>query len=109
VQYKKRQDRPIDSIKTTWREVRKRAGLDQDVIPYTIRHTVATELRRRGVPEWEFRGALWVTAQAASQSAPRISSPITWALPSGRSMRIAQNYTPSRAPRSSSDHPLRAS
>jgi hypothetical protein len=26
VQYKKRQDRPIDSIKTTWREVRKRAG-----------------------------------------------------------------------------------
>ena len=56
VQYKKRQDRPIGSIKTTWREVRKRAGLDEDVIPYTIRHTIATELRRRGVPEWECRG-----------------------------------------------------
>ncbi len=56
VQYKKRQERPIDSIKTTWREVRKRAGLDADVVPYTIRHTVATELRRRGVPEWECRG-----------------------------------------------------
>jgi len=38
------------------REVRKRAGLDADVIPYTIRHTVAAELRRRGVPEWECRG-----------------------------------------------------
>jgi integrase len=53
VQYKKHQTKPIDSIKTTWREVRKRAGLDRDVVSYTIRHTVATELRRRGVPEWE--------------------------------------------------------
>jgi len=56
VQWKKNQDQPIDSIKTTWRKVRANAGLDKDVVPYTIRHTIATELRRRGVPEWECRG-----------------------------------------------------
>ena len=32
------------------------AGLGKDVVPYTIRHTIATELRTRGVPEWECRG-----------------------------------------------------
>jgi integrase len=56
VQWKKEQDSPIKSIKTTWRKLRDEAGLDKDVVPYTIRHTVATELRARGVPEWECRG-----------------------------------------------------
>ena len=56
MQWKKNQDRPIDSIKTTWRKVRANAGLDKNVVPYTIRHTIATELRRRGVLEWECQG-----------------------------------------------------
>lgn len=49
---------PIDSIKTGWRRLRKRAGLDNGVIPYLIRHTVATEIRAMGVPAWEVEGWL---------------------------------------------------
>ncbi len=56
VQWKKDQARPIDSIKTSWRKLRAESGLDRAVVPYTIRHTIATELRRRGVPEWECQG-----------------------------------------------------
>lgn len=50
--------KPLKSIKTTWRKMRARAGLSGDVIPYTIRHTMATEMRRRGVPGWEVAGFL---------------------------------------------------
>ena len=50
--------RPVKSIKTTWRRMRERAGFNDEVISYTLRHTVATELRARGVPEWECSGIL---------------------------------------------------
>jgi integrase len=56
VQWKKNQKRPLGSPKKAWASLREQAGLDRDVVPYTIRHTMATELRRRGVPEWECRG-----------------------------------------------------
>lgn len=51
-------DRRVASIKKAFRELRKKAGLDPTVTPYTIRHTMATELRRRGVPPWEVAGML---------------------------------------------------
>ncbi len=69
VQWHDQQKAPVDSIKTTWRTLRadaerllleadpKHGGL-VDVVPYTIRHTMATELRRRGVPQWEIAGML---------------------------------------------------
>ncbi len=50
--------KPVSSIKTGWRKLRKKADLSDDVIPYTIRHTMATELRKRGVPPWEVSGML---------------------------------------------------
>ncbi len=56
VQWKKNQTGPLKSIQTTWRKLRADIGFDKDVVPYTIRHTIATELRRRGVLEWECRG-----------------------------------------------------
>jgi integrase len=49
---------PIASFKTAWRKLRKDAGLGQDVVPKTIRHTMATELRAAGVPEAEIQGFL---------------------------------------------------
>lgn len=49
---------PIASFKTAWRRMRKDAGLGQDVVPKTIRHTMATELRAAGVPEAEIQGFL---------------------------------------------------
>jgi integrase len=49
---------PIASFKTAWRRMRKEAGLGPDVVPKTIRHTMATELRAAGVPEAEIQGFL---------------------------------------------------
>ncbi|MGE4528837.1 MAG: site-specific integrase, partial [Rhodospirillaceae bacterium] len=50
--------KPVASIKTAFTAAREKAGLDASVTPYTIRHTMATELRRRGVPQWEVGGML---------------------------------------------------
>jgi len=49
---------PVKSIKTAFRKARDAAGLGKDVIPYTIRHTMATELHKRGVPQWEIDGIM---------------------------------------------------
>jgi integrase len=51
-------DKPIADIKTAWRRLRARAGLDDGVIPYSVRHTMATMVRSRGVPPWEIEGWL---------------------------------------------------
>ena len=48
----------IASFKTAFRAIRARAGLGQDVVAKTIRHTMATELRAAGVPEAEIQGFL---------------------------------------------------
>ena len=46
-------NKPLGSIKTSWRKQRARCGLDAQVNPYSIRHTVARHLRASGVPVWE--------------------------------------------------------
>ena len=55
IQYK---GRPLGTIRSAFRQARDRAGLSKDVSPYTLRHTVATEMRKRGVPVWEVAGFL---------------------------------------------------
>ena len=50
--------RRVANIKTAFRKTRERAGLDKDVIPYTIRHTMATELRARGISLEDLAGQL---------------------------------------------------
>ena len=50
--------RALGSIKTAFHKARDRAALSGDVTPYTIRHTVAWEMRKRGVPVWEVAGFL---------------------------------------------------
>ena len=50
--------KPLASMKTAFREAVAAAALEGEVIPYTIRHTVATEMRKRGVPPWEV--AAWL-------------------------------------------------
>ena len=42
----------MHAIKKAFKAAAKRAGLER-VSPYCLRHTMATELRARGVPEWE--------------------------------------------------------
>ncbi|WP_052216188.1 tyrosine-type recombinase/integrase [Sphingomonas sp. ERG5] len=41
-----------------WWTMRRWLGLPVNVIPKTIRHTIATELRRRGVPAEQISGLL---------------------------------------------------
>lgn len=50
--------KPVKSRKTWWRTMRATLGLDANIVPKTIRHTIATELRARGVPESDVEGLL---------------------------------------------------
>jgi integrase len=63
VQERNTRTKPIGSCKKAWGKLRERArklvsSIDDEVVPTTIRHTMATEMRRRGVPEWEVKGFL---------------------------------------------------
>ncbi len=48
----------INHIRTSWRGARARAGLDKQVNPYSIRHTMARWLRKEGVSGWEVSAQL---------------------------------------------------
>lgn len=48
----------VKSRKTWWRTMRQALDLPSDVVPKTIRHTVATELRARGVSLTDLAGLL---------------------------------------------------
>lgn len=50
--------RPLASIRMGFERARDRAALPSLITPYTIRRTLSTELRRRGVPPWEIAGFL---------------------------------------------------
>ena len=50
--------RAVIKINGAFQTVRDAAGLDAEVVPYAIRHTIATEMRARGVPELELAGFL---------------------------------------------------
>jgi integrase len=50
--------RPVASVKKSFAKAVAGAGLE-DVSPYCLRHTMATELRARGVSEWEAMGDAW--------------------------------------------------
>jgi hypothetical protein len=49
---------PVASRRRAWWTMRRALTLPANVIPKTIRHTVATELRRRGVPAEQISGLL---------------------------------------------------
>jgi integrase len=50
--------RPVEKVAKAFRTLREAAGLGDDVMAYTIRHTVATQLMMRGVPELEIAALL---------------------------------------------------
>jgi integrase len=50
--------RPVKKINKAWRGMREAAGLDEEVNPYSIRHTVARWMRQNGVPAWEVAAQL---------------------------------------------------
>ena len=55
-----------ESIKTTWRRIRADAALPAWFAPRVLRHTVASELRRLGVPEWDVKGLLGHTGSGVT-------------------------------------------
>ena len=50
--------KPVKSIKKTFALAVQRAGLPSEITPYSLRHTMAKELRKRSVPPWEVEGML---------------------------------------------------
>ena len=50
--------KPVGDIKKTWAKIRRSAELPAWFTPKVLRHTVATELRRRGVPQWDVSGQI---------------------------------------------------
>ena len=56
--------KPVESIKKSFAKAVADAGLS-DVSPYCLRHTMGTELRSRGVPEWEAKGFMGHKSETA--------------------------------------------
>lgn len=52
---------PIKSVKRSWAQAVKRAGLSDDVTPHCLRRTRATWLMQAGVDMWEAAGHLGMT------------------------------------------------
>ncbi len=52
------QGKPVKSVKKGFAETVQDAKLSPEITPYSLRHTMATELRRQGVPPWEVEGML---------------------------------------------------
>lgn len=48
----------VKSVRTTWRTTRAKAGLDDRVNAYSLRHTMARWLRSKSVPAWEVAAQL---------------------------------------------------
>ena len=59
--------RRTQSIKTTWRKLRVAAKLPAWFGPKVLRHTVASELRRRGVPAWDVAGLMGHTGGGVTE------------------------------------------
>jgi integrase len=55
--------KPVRSRKTWWRTMRAALGLPGNIVPKTIRHTIATQLRSRAVPMDEIAGLLGHTGE----------------------------------------------
>lgn len=56
--YVHRHGRKLTCIRRVWRDTRAAAKLPLWFVPKVLRHSLATELRRRGVPGWEVSGQL---------------------------------------------------
>ena len=56
----------VKNLRTIWRTARVTAGLDDQVNPYSLRHTVARYLRKSSVPAWEVAAQLGHKVRSAS-------------------------------------------
>ena len=57
----------MKSLKKAFGKAVVAAGLPSDVTPYSLRHTMARELRRRGVDGWELAGMMGYREEATTE------------------------------------------
>lgn len=78
--------RPIEYPNQSWRRVRREIGLPESFTPGCLRHTVASELRRQGVPPAQIAGLLghtlpnWKTTERYAKYDPRFMAETVEAL-----------------------------
>ena len=57
------QGKPIKSVRTAWNNAREEAGLGEDVVRHTLRHTAATWLMQGKTSPWEASGFLGMSVE----------------------------------------------
>jgi integrase len=57
----------VQSVKKAFRSARSAAGLDETVIPHSLRHTAATWLMQAGVEMWDAAGFLGMTPEVLTR------------------------------------------
>lgn len=65
----------VQSVKKAFRNARERAGLDDQVIPHTLRHTCASWLMQAGVSQWDAASFLGMTMEVLDRVYSHPSSP----------------------------------
>jgi integrase len=65
----------VQSVKKAFAHARERAGLDDKVIPHSMRHTCATWLMQAGVSQWDAAGFLGMTMEVLDRVYSHPSSP----------------------------------
>ena len=65
----------VQSVKNAFAHARERAGLDDKVIPHSLRHTCSTWLMQAGVSQWDAAGFLGMTMEVLDRVYSHPSSP----------------------------------
>ena len=68
------QGQAVRGVRRSFRAACKRAGLGDEVVPYTLRHTGATLLAANGVPLWQVSGMLGHSLQRTTEIYAKHSS-----------------------------------
>ena len=58
-----KQGKPVKSVRTAWNNAREEAGLGEDAVRHTLRHTAATWLMQSGTSPWEASGFLGMSVE----------------------------------------------
>ena len=58
----------VGKIRSAWEGILEDAGLDEDVVRHTLRHTAATWLMQQGTDLWEAAGWLGMTVEQLEEN-----------------------------------------
>jgi integrase len=60
--------KPVGKLRRSWDTAREAAGLDDKVIPHSLRHTRATWLMQAAVDPWQAAGSLGMSLKVLEQT-----------------------------------------